>query len=99
MICPDKWLVLNIDDGKAPFQKVFATWAGGYITEDSWRLNSGITEVKDEGDFWDFVGESGSVYRCHKEMQGVAGASNTYVLQSLLDKFPGQIEVVKDYNG
>lgn len=94
MIEPDKWLLLDVKDDKGVvFQKVFATWAGGYTTGDSWRLNSGITKTIDDGDFWIFEGESGSKYRCHKEMQGVAGGSNNYVLNALLKKFESQITI------
>lgn len=94
VIEPDKWLILDVDDGKGePFQKVFATWAGGYTTGDSWRLNSGIKNTIDDGDCWIFEGESGSKYRCHKKMQGVAGASNNYVLDTLLKKFKDQLTI------
>lgn len=46
MMNPDRWLLIWIDDGAGPpFVKVFGTWAGGYTTGDSWRLNSGIDNV------------------------------------------------------
>lgn len=36
----------------------------------SWKLNSGCTKVEKDGDYFLFVGYSGSVYRCHKEGYG-----------------------------
>jgi hypothetical protein len=61
---PHNWVVVKVGEG---IYKVLAGWSGGYLDGDSWKLNSGISEVKDDGDHWLFIGESGSVYRCHKE--------------------------------
>ena len=65
---PDNWVVVKVDED---FYKVLAGWSGGYLDGDCWRLNSGISEVKDDGDYWLFIGESGSVYQCHKKGYGV----------------------------
>lgn len=63
---PDKWLII-----KCPTcYKVFGTWHGGYLDGDSWRTNSGITNVEEESDYYLFYGESGSVYKCHKGHYG-----------------------------
>jgi hypothetical protein len=64
METPDKWIVLKI--GKEnPIYKVFASWYGGYLGSDSWKMNSGIKSVNiHEDDYVDFIGYSGSVYRC-----------------------------------
>lgn len=75
---PDNWVVLKIPDGF----KVFATWAGGYLDGDSWKINSGIKEVEEDEDYYYFIGFSGSCYKCHKKGYGVA----TSYGQSLLDK-------------
>ena len=64
---PDNWVVVKVDED---FYKVLAGWSGGYLDGDSWRLNSGISEVKDDGDYWLFIGASGSVYQCHKKGYG-----------------------------
>lgn len=63
---PNRWLVLKIKD----FYKVFATWSGGYADGDSWKLNSGITKVYREGDYFIFEGVSGSIYKCHTKTYG-----------------------------
>ena len=65
METPDKWIVVKIETNEMTIYKVFATWYGGYLGSDSWRLNSGIKEIDiHEDDYIDFIGYSGSVYRC-----------------------------------
>ncbi len=81
MNTPDKWIVLKLDD----IYKVFASWYGGYTSGDSWRMNSGITMVAEDGDYIDFHGYSGSIYRCHKKGYGLSGFSSS-VLESLREK-------------
>ena len=81
MMTPDKWVVIKITDKDGSIlYKIFATWYGGYLGSDSWKLNSGIKEVlthsifyncdPDEQeecfkrDYIDFISYSDSVYRC-----------------------------------
>jgi hypothetical protein len=83
---PDKWVVVKIT-GKdyPPIHKVFASWYGGYLDGDSWKLNSGITSAWKEGSCYMFDGNSGSTYTCHKAQYG----TNLYgqgVLNNLIDK-------------
>lgn len=72
---PHAWMVLkfNLPSYDKPLYKVFATWSGGYLDGDEWRLNSSITRVVEEGDYFLFYGYSGSVYKCHKKDYGVRG--------------------------
>lgn len=67
METPDKWLVLKITNNSTQetLYKIFATWYGGYLGSDSWKMNSGIKEINiHEDDYIDFIGYSGSCYRC-----------------------------------
>jgi len=48
-----------------------ATWSGGYLDGDSWRMNSGIKGAEETEDSWEFIGHSGSVYTCGKLNYGV----------------------------
>lgn len=66
---PDTWVVLEFDDGFQPIHKVFAGWYGGFAGSDEWRLNSGIKEVIEHDNYYEFVGYSGSVYHCNKNSQ------------------------------
>ena len=59
MYTPDKWLLIKVN-GENPHYRVFASWYGGYLGSDSWRMNSGITKVTENNDSYLFEGESGS---------------------------------------
>jgi hypothetical protein len=66
---PDKWSLIKIQ-GKDPHYRVFGSWSGGYLSGDSWRMNSGIVRVEETDDTFKFFGSSGSCYECSKEMYG-----------------------------
>lgn len=78
---PDRWVVLKIVSEKQETYKVLAGWGGSYTHGASWKLNSGITEVKEDGDYFLFSGYSGSVYKCHKQGYGLTGLT-AQVLES-----------------
>jgi hypothetical protein len=80
---PDKWIIVSFTNNGNRICKVFATWAGGYLDGDSWKLNSGIKSVTEDDDYFYFSGYSGSTYKCHKKGYGVA----TSYSQSIIDKF------------
>lgn len=82
---PDKWLIIKITHGSDTHYRVFAVWYGGWAGSDSWKLNSGITKVTQDDNFYYFEGSSGSVYQCHKNTYG----SNMYgssVLNNMIEK-------------
>jgi hypothetical protein len=97
---PDKWVILKIEvPGKEPLQKVFASWSGSFTTGDAWSLNSGITQALLDGDYWDFHGYSGSVYRCHKDAHGTTVYTQG-VLMDLIERAKeagATISVVGEY--
>jgi hypothetical protein len=72
---PDVWVVLEFDAPQleVPLRKVFAGWYGGFAGSNSWKLNSGITAVRRDGDWFEFDGYSGSVYRCHANNYHLSG--------------------------
>jgi len=65
---PDKWVIIKLSgkDKTSPLYKVFATWYGGYLGSDRWKLNSGIVSVEDSETSYIFNGYSGSKYICGK---------------------------------
>lgn len=66
--CPDNWVVIRLK-GDDPHYRILAGWSGGYLTGDSWRMNSGIVscqEFSDYTEYFVFKGSSGSEYRCGK---------------------------------
>ena len=90
---PDKWLILKINDGVYTLYKVFGSWYGGYLDGDSWRVNSGITKITFDKKInsYQFFGESGSIYICHKDCYGIS-AYGSSVLQEFIDMSNGGIE-------
>lgn len=70
---PDRWVVLEFTKGDATIRKLFGGWYGGYTGSDSWKLNSGITNIRIDGDKYEFDGYSGSTYICHKGAHGMNG--------------------------
>lgn len=63
---PHNWVVLKISVDGNTLYKVLAGWSGGYLDGDYWRMNSGITRVVEQDDYWEFYGYSGSCYKCIK---------------------------------
>jgi hypothetical protein len=68
MTVPDKWVIVKIDET----YKVFATWYGGYLSGDRWRMNSGIVSIEEDDDFYYFKGYSNSIYKCNKKSYGTS---------------------------
>ena len=98
MNTPDYWQLLKITHDGNTIYKVFATWVGGYTTGDSWRINSGVVKVNDRDGLLDFIGDSGSIYRCAQNENVYRTSSYSQgVLNNLIQaakKVDGVIEVV-----
>jgi hypothetical protein len=90
---PNRWLMVRLsNDGKVHY-RVFATWAGGYLDADEWKLNSGVTQLKETETHYLFEGSSGSVYKCGKKSYGSTGYGFG-VLNSLITKSLDQGTVI-----
>lgn len=91
---PEQWVVLRLKSGldDDTVYKVFAGWRGGYLDGDRWKLNSGITKVEEDDDYFYFYGYSGSCYKCHKNGYGLKKGMYRFssyiqgVLEDLLDR-------------
>jgi Mor family transcriptional regulator len=90
---PDRWAIVKIvspqTDGK-PMYKVLGSWHGGYLGGDSWKLNSGIKQIKKSKDKILFHGFSGSIYQGTKSNYGVSSYSNSvfnHLKKMLLEKY------------
>ena len=71
---PDVWVVVRFAGRDVPnreMYKILAGWYGGYTTGDSWKLNSGITKISHDDQYYFVDGYSGSTYRCHKDAERV----------------------------
>jgi hypothetical protein len=105
MNTPDNWIIVKITAIEPePFYKILCGWSGGYLDGDSWRMNSGITEVKEDGDYIDFIGHSGSVYRCHKEGEAIK-MSFAHIFNKMLEVHGDKVskidyvDFVKEFEG
>lgn len=95
MNTPDNWVLLKITLETETYYKVLAGWSGGYLDGDSWRMNSGIAKVEEDEDYYSFIGESGSVYKCHKDSETLR-MNNVHIYQQLVDKYPDKVKMI-DY--
>ena len=91
---PDNWTVIKIK-GDDPHYRVLAGWSGGYAQGDSWKLNSGIVKVEDDGLHWLFYGDSGSVYHCHKDSYGLR-MNNAHVWSNLQNLHGDKVEMMPE---
>lgn len=91
---PDGWQFLHIKSEKESIVKLLATWSGGYLHGDSWRLNSGVTRIEfsDEGIL--VHGHSGSVYVLNPSREGIISGIGVSALESWKEKYP-YIEIEK----
>jgi len=90
---PERWVILKLPNN---YYKVFATWAGGYLDGDNYKLNSGINKVEQDENFYYFFGFSGSCYKCHKKEYGTATSFGLGVLNKMIEQSNGQIELMED---
>lgn len=75
---PDCWVIIRISpNGQEPHYRILAGWYGGYLDGDHWKINSGIEKVEVEGDYYKFIGTSGSTYYCHKEAERLSGMTSS----------------------
>ena len=82
---PDRWVVVNFDNAGERFNKLLVEWKGGYLHGDSWRMNSGITAVTEDAEYYAFSGASGSIYHCAKGRYGVTGEAAN-ILHMILER-------------
>lgn len=92
---PDKWVIVCIipDNEDDPLYKVFATWGGGYLDADCWRLNSGIVGITEDKHSYSFHGYSGSEYVCGKNSYGTT-AYGASVLNDLMQQAQDKLDVI-----
>lgn len=86
---PDRWIVLEFNYKGDIIRKVFAGWYGGFANGDSWKLSSGVTDVTEHEDRYEFLNHSGSTYVCYKKAYG----TSTY-MGSILNRFEKDVETM-----
>lgn len=88
---PDNWVILKLPNN---VYKVFATWIGGYLYGDSWKLNSGIHKVEQDENFYYFIGYSGSCYKCNKKSYGIVTSFGLNILNKIIGIGNGNIKLM-----
>jgi hypothetical protein len=91
---PDNWVVIKFK-GDDPHYRVLAGWSGGYLDGDSWRMNSGITEVTEDDNSYHFTGSSGSTYSCGKESYGLR-MNNAHIWDKLQELHGDKVELIPE---
>lgn len=91
---PDNWVVIKLN-GDTPHYRVLVGWSGGYLSGDSWRMNSGITRVEYEKPYYNFYGSSGSCYTCHEDSYGLRN-NNAYIWEQLKKLHGDKVEMVDE---
>ncbi len=81
---PENWVIFKITNNGNTYYKVFGSWAGGYLTGDSWKLNSGIASVEEDENYYFFYGYSGSCYQCRKDLYGILTSYSKGVVDTLI---------------
>lgn len=83
---PDGWALIKAKlSDETTLYKVLGSWSGGYLSGDSWRINSGITSYEDLGEYVSFKGNSSSKYLCHKSGENRLNFMTVGVLDIILD--------------
>lgn len=88
---PDVWVMLKFNYKGEIIYKILAGWYGGFANGDSWKLNSGVTKIEEDGQCYLFYGSSGSVYRCHKGAYRLSGYTG-----QILASFQKEVDEVDD---
>lgn len=70
---PDCWVLVKLTSPKfGAVYKILGSWSGGYLHGDSWKLSSGIEEVREFDDRYEMPQSSGSLYVVRKSGRRVS---------------------------
>jgi len=70
-ITPDRWVVIELDDGENVFRKILSGWFGGYLAGDHYRISSKIEKETQKERAMYFETQSGSTYICKNNREGM----------------------------
>ena len=92
---PDNWVVFKHIQKDEVAYRVLAGWSGGYLTGDSWSVNSGIIKVEEEPEYFLFHGWSGSIYKCRKGSYKLR-MNNAHVWDVLEDRYGSDVTMMDE---
>ena len=73
---PDRWELLKVESAQhGTIYKILASWYGGFVGSNSWKISSGIERVIEHDDHFELPQSSGSTYICYKGARGTSGLS------------------------
>ena len=81
---PDTWVIVEISNKNSSFRKILASWYGGYLGCDSWRLSSMIVSTEVNENEYNFTTET-SNYVCNKNSGGMNLIASG-ILNDLIEK-------------
>lgn len=90
----DNWVVIAVK-GDNPHYRLLTGTSGGYASGSSWNLNSGITRVEEDDDFFYFFGASGSCYAGHKGSYCLR-MNNAHVWAQLQERHGDKVELLDE---
>lgn len=79
----DSWSIIKLSETD---YRVFAGFRGGYISSDSWRVNSGCASASISKWGWIVYGDSGSCYSVGCERYDKHSAYSSNILEALCIK-------------
>lgn len=82
---PDWWEIIEVKTQDGPLYKVFASFCGGYLDGDYWRLNSGIASIEVRENCYVVYGYSRSHYFLNKSAQGTSVYGNGVLTRIIND--------------
>lgn len=103
----DGFVILKITDNKEIMYRLFTCTAGGYLSNDSWRVDSGIVSIEEDdeyngdGSVYFIYGVSGSVYQVHEDQFGKLTDYGSSILNEVVKSAGDAIDVecisIKEY--
>jgi hypothetical protein len=88
---PDNWVIFKykLPDNTEVY-RLLVGWSSSYLYGSSWKINSGIRDIKKEDDYYIIEGFSGSEYKCHKE-QYCLRMNNAHIFKELEQTYGAEI--------
>lgn len=76
---PDVWVIVRISGSEVPetYYRILAGWYGGFADGDSWRLSSGIENIKETTGSYEVRNASGSSYYLMKGREGFSNLTKS----------------------
>lgn len=75
-IKPQRWVVIEIDDGKEKFRKILSSWFDEQDDGLDWRMSSKIVDETEMKHHYEFTTASGSTYLCLKTFEGLSSITS-----------------------